>query len=294
MFALAGPQLGAVFTLEGACVLIGHDRGMAVSLDDDTVSSRHASLTLSSDGASIEDLGSRNGTFVNDRRIAGPWPLLDGDHVRFGSATILKFSMLDDLEEHALTTLFSLTLRDPLTRLYNRRYFDDRVRSEVSFARRQRTLVALLLIDIDRFKSINDTCGHQLGDAVLKLTASSIERIMRPEDVLSRFGGDEFVIIARATSLRNLEILAQRICQRVAALSPSLPKLEQGVTVSVGVALLGPDATVASSETLIAAADQALYRAKAAGRNRAVVCAVTSDVSGSEGPPARRTQPPQA
>jgi diguanylate cyclase (GGDEF)-like protein len=294
LFALVGSQQGAVFTLRSPTVSIGGDERADVRLDDDTVSGRHARLTLHEDGVSIEDLGSRNGTFVNEQRIHEPRALVDGDHVRFGSATVVKFAMMDELEEHALTTLFTLTLRDPLTRLYNRRYFDDRLHSEFSFARRHGTLLALMLIDIDHFKAINDTWGHPMGDAVLKLAASSIERVMRPEDVLARLGGDEFIVIARATSLRNAEIFAERICHRIEALCLEVPGRELKLTVSAGVALMGPNAMIASADTLMAAADDALYRAKAGGRNAVVTCALGSDSSQviSE-PPSRRTQPPK-
>lgn len=82
-----------------------------------------------------------------------------------------KFSMMDDLEERAHRTLFELTLRDPLTRLYNRRYFDERLLSEFGFAQRHNTQLAILLLDIDHFKRFNDAWGHQVGDVVLKIVA---------------------------------------------------------------------------------------------------------------------------
>lgn len=290
LFALTGLQQGAVFSLHPPSALIGRESTQDVSLADEMVSGRHARITIRSDGAFVEDLESRNGTFVNEHRIEGRSPLTTGDYLRFGGATILKFSMMDGLEEHALATLFELTLRDPLTRLYNRRYFEDRLRSEYSFARRHGTLLALCLIDIDHFKAINDTCGHQMGDAVLKLVASSIERMMLPEDVLARFGGEEFIIIARATSLRNVEILAERIRQRIERLIVTLAGHDLRITVSVGAALTSPEAMAASAEALLTAADRALYRAKAAGRNRVTACTVTSDDLRTGEVRARRTK----
>jgi two-component system cell cycle response regulator len=238
LLALAGPQQGSVFTLLPPIAAIGREEGVAVLLRDDSVSARHARISHGPEGTWIEDLGSRNGTFVNDQRVVTPRPLLDGDHVRFGSATLVRFWMMDELEEQALATLFALTLRDPLTRLYNRRYFDERLSSEFHFAHRHRAELALLLIDVDHFKSINDDCGHQMGDAVLRLVAGSIERVMRPEDVVARFGGDEFAIIARATSERNAEIFAARICRRIEALTAEPPNHLLHITVSAGVALM--------------------------------------------------------
>ena len=294
LFVLTGPQQGAVFSVRPPSAVIGCDSGVDVRLDDDTVSAQHARLTLGTDGAVIEDLESRNGTFVNEQLIAGPQALADGDHLRFGSLTIVKFAMMDELEERALTTLFALTLRDPLTRLYNRRHFDDCLHSEVSFARRHKTLLALLLIDVDHFKAVNDTCGHPMGDAVLKLVAGSIERMMRPEDVLARFGGDEFIVIARATTMRNAEILAERICHRIGALTVTLSNRDLRISVSAGVAAIGRDAGAFTAEAVVAAADQALYSAKAAGRNRAMACSVVGDAGPNSDPPPRRTQPPKA
>jgi PleD family two-component response regulator len=135
-----------------------------------------------------------------------------------GGSTLFKFSMMDEFEEGVLLTLFDLAQRDPLTGLYNRRYFDDRLRSEFLFAQRHDAPLGFLFIDIDHFKRVNDTRGHPMGDAVLRLVARSIEKMMRPEDVLCRYGGEEFTVLVRATSVRNLEILGARIGVR--ALEP--------------------------------------------------------------------------
>jgi diguanylate cyclase (GGDEF)-like protein len=241
-----------------------------VTLCDDSISWEHARLTIDDDGAHVEDLSSTNGTFVNNRRVEQRTRVEDGDYLRLGGgSTVVKFSMVDAFEEHALRTLFELTLRDPLTRLFNRRYFDDRLRSEFAFAERNGFVLGLLLIDIDHFKRVNDTCGHQVGDTVLRVVAGSIQKMMRPEDVLARYGGEEFVAMVRSTSLRNLEILATRVCRSIQALAFDLPDRDLSVTVSVGVSCTSHDAPSPSAEALLTAADEALYAAKAAGRNRA-------------------------
>jgi two-component system cell cycle response regulator len=134
-------------------------------------------------------------------------------------------------------------------------------------------LLGLLLIDIDHFKQVNDQCGHASGDAVLRLVAGSIQRLMRPEDVLSRYGGEEFTAILRATSLRNLQILGDRVCHRVETLNPVPNRQDLSVTVSVGVSLFAPDRGYESGDALVAAADVALYAAKAQGGNRVVLSA---------------------
>ncbi len=244
LLELAGTQPGAVFSVPAPGVLIGRNANTQVTLSDASVSGEHARLTLDEESASVEDLSSLNGTFINNQPIEKKTRLNDGDYLRLGRYTVLKFSMVDEFEETALRTLFELTLRDPLTRLYNRRYFDDRLRGEFAFAQRHGTVLGLLLIDIDHFKQFNDTCGHQVGDIVLKLVTQSIQKMMRPEDVLARYGGEEFVVIIRATSLRNLEILGTRICHRIQALPLNLPEHDLSVTVSVGSILHGPRCTV--------------------------------------------------
>jgi two-component system cell cycle response regulator len=269
LLELQGSRPGAVFQLNGKRTTIGRRGSADVMLDDPTVSWEHARLTIEPDGVDIEDLGSRNGTFINDRRVQGRARLHDGDYLRLGGGnTIVKFSMMDELERRALCTLFELTLRDPLTRLYNRRYFDDRLLSEFAFAERQRTELALLLIDIDHFKHFNDTFGHQVGDVVLRLVASSIQKMMRPEDVLARYGGEEFVVIARGTSLRNVHILGDRLCHQIRSLALNLPDRGLRVTVSIGAACMGPGEASRSAQALLKSADHALFEAKGAGRDQ--------------------------
>ena len=276
LLELEGTQPGAVFSVHGPSAVIGRRDSADVPLGDTTVSWEHARLTVESDGIYLEDLSSRNGTFINDRRIRERTRLDDGDYVAFGGGTVVKFSMMADFEKCALRTLFELTLRDPLTRLYNRRYFDDRLLGEFAFAQRQQSQLALLLIDIDHFKRFNDTCGHQVGDAILRLVATSIEKMMRPEDVLSRYGGEEFVVIARGTSLRNIHILGERLCHQIQSLVLHLPDPDLRVTVSIGASCVGPGEIKSTAEALLKSADRALFEAKAAGRNR------TTSANGSE------------
>jgi two-component system, cell cycle response regulator len=266
LFALTGPQQGAVLQIHGTSLWLG--RGTVdLSIDDDAISSRHAHLTRRADGVYVRDNGSRNGTFVNDERIEASRRLDDGDHLSVGN-TILKFSMLDELEEHALTQLVELTIRDPLTRAYNRRYLTDHLRSEVAFAARQGMPLGVLLVDIDHFKHVNDSYGHAVGDVVLQLVATSIQRMLRPYDVLCRYGGEEFVVLARASSPRNTEILAERIRHSVEAMRFDVAGRAASVTVSVGVAAMPAGAVAFDAEFLLQAADEALYAAKESGRNR--------------------------
>jgi len=255
-----------VFPLHGGVNLVGRGAHSNITLHDDAVSIRHARLTRRDGNVYVEDDGSRNGTYVNDERLEMPHVLLDGDHVTIGN-TILKFAMVDELEEHALTQLFELTIRDPLTRAYNRRYLSAHLQSELAFSARRDIPLALLLVDIDHFKRVNDTHGHRVGDAVLQLVAASIQRLLRPYDALCRYGGEEFVVVARDSSLRNAEILAERIRRHIEAMSFDVADGRGCVTVSIGVISLIPEVG-ADVGALIEAVDEALYEAKNAGRNR--------------------------
>jgi two-component system cell cycle response regulator len=271
LFVLRGPQHGEVFRLYRRITLVGRGEGADVRLTDDTVSREHARLMLEDDGVYLEDLSSRNGTSVAERPLAERVRLNDGDHVWFGANTIVKFSMMSELEEEALRTLQELSLRDSLTRAYNRRYLDDRLQSELSYARRHGVELSLLLLDIDHFKGVNDHFGHPAGDAVLKLVAMTIQRMLRPEDTLARYGGEEFVVIARGTSLRNAQILGERIRKQIRELALEVGHETVKVTTSVGVAAATTRAVYDSAAEMIQAADEALYEAKALGRDRVFV-----------------------
>ncbi|MGZ5198757.1 MAG: DUF484 family protein [Telluria sp.] len=169
-------------------------------------------------------------------------------------------------------------LTDALTGVYNRRYIDRRLAEEIARARRTGTSLALMYVDIDHFKQINDSVGHQAGDEVLRETAARIKAELRISDALGRFGGEEFVVVLVDTEQDNAAIVADRIRAAVADRTVELAHAQPvKVTVSIGVAGLddvdGGQAVDAVAMQLLAQADSALYRAKQAGRNRVVACA---------------------
>jgi len=271
-------------------VLVGRGAQSNITLHDEAVSLRHARITRRDASVYIQDDGSRNGTYVNDERVETPRLLEDGDHVTIGN-TILKFSMVEELEEHALTQLFELTIRDPLTRAYNRRYLTTHLQSELAFSARRDLPLALLMVDIDHFKRINDTYGHGLGDVVLQLVAASIQRLLRPYDALCRYGGEEFVVVARDSSLRNAEILAERIRRHIEAMSFDVPDGRAHVTVSIGVVSWSPQAG-ADVGALIQAVDEALSEAQNDGRNRVRSSSNRGSPALGPGPGGPHTIPP--
>ncbi len=163
-----------------------------------------------------------------------------------------------------------LGLRDPLTGVNNRRYFDQRLQEEVSLAHRHAQPLSCLFLDLDHFKRINDNYGHQAGDQVLKQSAQIFSACMRNSDVLARYGGEEFVILLPNTAHHDAFEVAERIRQHIAQTQFGISdNLQLQVTLSIGLATLGDENTaITTAQQLVQAADQAVYHAKESGRNR--------------------------
>jgi len=162
---------------------------------------------------------------------------------------------------------------DSLTGLYNRGYFEDSLSGEISRARRYDTEFSILLLDLDDFKSVNDTMGHLAGDFVLKKVSNLIINEKREEDVVARYGGEELVVILPETNKVNTIIKAERIRKKIQDMSLLFDGKKFKISVSGGIATFPQDAVEANK--LIQCADQALYRAKGEGKNR--ICLFSID-----------------
>jgi len=265
---MTGLDAGRPFLIPPTGLTIGRAPDMDLVADDRTVSARHARVRPRHDGTyCIEDLGSTNGTFVGSSRVERV-ALATGDRVQLGSAFRLRFAVSDagDVALHA--GLYESSIRDALTRAFNRRYLAERLVLEIVHARRVAGAVAVLLFDLDRFKALNDEYGHLAGDRALVAVANEVRRTMRQDDVFARYGGEEFVILARDTTHADAIRLAHRVRRAIAELWFSARRRRFSVTTSVGVAslceLVDPSA---SGDAIIALADARLYIAKAAGRD---------------------------
>ena len=268
LVVITGPGVGTMHKLPVDGAVIGRSQTADLRLAEDGVSRAHARIRTIERRMMLEDLGSRNGTFLNGQRIERPAALADGDKVQIGRGTVLRFSYHDSLDESFHEQMLQSALRDSTTKLYNKRYFLDRLDGEIKFSRRHHSALSVLMVDIDHFKQVNDRFGHVAGDVVLANVAQMIGRSVRNEDVVARFGGEEIAIILRAIELGPALLLADRVRRVVATSATALPDDKQvHVTVSVGVASL-PDLAVETVAELVDAADQALYRAKHAGRDR--------------------------
>ncbi len=159
----------------------------------------------------------------------------------------------------------SLAIRDGLTGLYNYRYFWEMLNQQVGQSRRYGWPLSLLFLDLDDFKGVNDSWGHQVGDEVLKAVAAFLQQEVRQADLLCRYGGEEFVILLPQTTPEQALVMAERLRAGIADLPLDLSGRELRVTVSIGVAGLAEGADGAA---LVNAADRAMYRAKQAGKNR--------------------------
>ena len=268
LLRMDGIQAGLIVGMERFPFTVGRHTTNELRVDDDSISRTHARITRSGDEFFVEDLGSRNGTFVAGKRVTRA--KLDHDcWLQLGPRVSFRFSVTDSRQERLLRKLYESSTRDALTGAYNRRHFEDRLRAEIAFAVRHATDCALILLDIDHFKRVNDTYGHPAGDEVLRHLAGIATRALRTEDVFARFGGEEFAVILRGASTRGAGRLAERLREAL-NLDHAVHEGQQiPVTISAGCAALSCCATPAPDE-VVAIADRRLYAAKQAGRNRVV------------------------
>ncbi len=269
LLVLAGPHVGEMFPINAVDTVIGRGEQATIRLRDDSISRKHVRLVANGNEVRIEDLGSANGTVINGSRVTTS-PLHDGDKIQLGATTILKFTYHDELEEDFQRQMYDAALRDPLTKAFNKKHLLEQIATELAFARRHGTPLALMMLDIDHFKRVNDTFGHLAGDQVLGTLANTIRTIVRTEDMFARYGGEEFAVVMRSASIPQAGVVAERIRATIAQTRFVFAADVIPVTVSLGVA--GYPSTEAKEITdLVAAADEALYEAKRTGRNRVVV-----------------------
>ena len=265
LVVLEGGSVGEVYKIEKNLITLGRDSKCDIVIWEEGVSRQHAKVEKQNQSYVVTDLGSTNGTFVNGAP-AMQTILIEGDKIQLGDV-LLRFSFQDSIDVSHQENLREMAMRDPLTKVYNRRYFMDLIFKEVNYTVRIRQPLSCIMIDIDFFKKINDNHGHQAGDFVLQAVAQKLSKELRVYDAFARYGGEEFVIMLRTTPLDNALILAERLRKTVENLSVVYEGKNIPVTVSMGVATLDPERVV-SVEELLKEADQYLYKSKENGRNR--------------------------
>jgi two-component system cell cycle response regulator len=267
---LTGINAGQVFTIDTDETTIGRGREVTVRVEDVGISRAHSRIVRAMDGKFyVEDLGSTNGTFVGGRRVERA-ELRVGDRIQIGPNVVVRFAILDEAEEQLAHQLYEASTKDALTKVYNRKYFVERLAAEVAYAQRHKTPLSIVLFDLDHFKKVNDTHGHLAGDVVLRVVAAQVQRTIRTEDVLARYGGEEFVVLVRGIPHANVAHFGERVRKAVDRLTVPWEQIQMKVTISVGVASLSECDEKATGETILHRADERLYRAKSAGRNRVI------------------------
>ncbi|HXU04748.1 MAG TPA: GGDEF domain-containing protein [Polyangia bacterium] len=270
LLVMAGSNLGQMYKLDKLRLVIGRGDKADLRLVDDGISRDHARIVNENGQMMLEDLGSTNGTYCNGVRVTRQ-ALSEGDKILLGSTTILKFSYQDQLEEAFQRQMSESALRDGLTHAYNKRYFGERIESELQYSlRHDAAPLSLIFLDIDHFKRINDVHGHQAGDQVLVQLATVVTAILGEEEIFARYGGEEFAIIVRGADVSAATALAERLRAAVEAHPFTSGDTQIPVTISVGVSY-APGLAIATTVDFVARADEALYAAKRAGRNRVCV-----------------------
>lgn len=260
--------LGKQFVLDVTPTRVGRGADNQVVLDGDSVSRRHAHFERRGTSWLIVDDGSTNGSYCNDEPILREMVLKNGDRVKIGP-TIFKFLSGADVEAQYHEEIYQMTIIDGLTQIHNKRYLYEALEREIVRARRHERDCAMLMIDIDRFKRINDVHGHLAGDFVLKELARIVQGRIRRDEVFARYGGEEFAIILPETSIEGAVALAETLRDKVAENLFVFQADTIKVTISLGAALLAESDRTAND--LIKRADERLYAAKTSGRNK--VCA---------------------
>jgi diguanylate cyclase (GGDEF)-like protein len=238
------------------------------------VSRHHALFAADAQGVvRLTDLASINGTFLNGRRLVPHTPtrIQDGDRIQLGSSVVLKFVRLDPNDEQFQREMFERIVRDELTGLYNRSYFLNQVAALAGFASAQGLGLAVLMLDIDHFKKVNDTYGHGTGDTVIREVAQTLRESTRPEDLVARYGGEEFVMALPVAAPDLATERAERIRANLSDRRIVADRVVVRVTASLGLAF-AEAGSFRSACALISIADNALYQAKRAGRNRVAFC----------------------
>jgi diguanylate cyclase (GGDEF)-like protein len=261
-----GKDQGKRFDLPLRRLSIGRSGEADIVIDDERISRVHCAILRTDGMIIVEDRDSKNGLFVDGRRVDSAI-LSPNSSLQIGQ-TVMHVEFKDRTQIEYEVDLYRNATIDELTGIANRRHFINRCTEELPLARRSGAPAVLVMIDVDRFKEVNDSFGHLAGDYVLRTAAGLIDACKRAEDLLGRYGGDEFVVMLRGRATREE---ATAFCERIRASVAAHPFEFNGsrlpVTVSIGFCSMAADAAL-SFDDLVACADRAMYAAKSRGRNR--------------------------
>ncbi len=259
-----GAGMGTRYPLGETPIVLGRGNDCEILVNDHSVSRRHARIQPGADGYYAVDLQSTNGTYVNDVP-ASMYKLKDGDYLRVGNC-IYRFLMGGNVETEYHEEIYRLTIIDALTDIHNKRYFLEFLDRELARSSRYDRPLALVMMDIDRFRAINEDLGHLGGDFTLRELAARIKSNIRKEELFARYGGEEFAVVLPETTCEGAARLADRLVKVVNQMPFQYEDKTYPVTISAGVTTTLGEKGITPHD-LIKRADEKLYQAKHAGRN---------------------------
>jgi diguanylate cyclase (GGDEF)-like protein len=246
-------------------ITLGRDPKVELPLQDDGISRRHCRIRPEADFFVVEDLRSTNGTLLNGKLLEAPERLRPGDRIYLGGC-VVKFTDADAVEVGFHAHMDALVGKDDLTGLIAKRRFDAAYVRAFDEARSLRSPLAVMMLDLDGLKQINDTHGHPVGAYTISEVGRVIGRLVSPEGAACRFGGDEFAAFLPGRTRARARQLAEEIRQAVITHRFEKDGVVVHPTISIGVSAFPIDGR--TPEVLLRRADEALYRAKKGGRDR--------------------------
>ncbi len=271
----SGDSIGKRYKLSEKELILGRSAEVEITIDEKSVSRKHAQIQVDEENVFIQDLGSANGTFVNDKLLFknDNYALKDQDMIRMGSI-LLKFFSDDNWDGYIQDKIYKMATIDGGTNIFNKQYLLDALDTQFKISQTNGQELAIIYFDLDHFKKVNDNYGHNAGDQLLKELADMVKEIVRKDDIFGRFGGEEFVILLPKTDLDTAYEMAERIrktCEEtVYKLDYEKGGKPQTVdhkqTLSVGISVY--ETSMEIPKNLLESADQKLYHSKDTGRNK--------------------------
>lgn len=266
LLVVGGELNGTLFDLTEEEITCGRSAKNIITLEFNGISREHFKLVRQDKSFTVEDMGSRNGTYLNNEKIESPTVLSKGDIIKLGSLA-LKFLPKGDPERLTYDKLNLEANTDRHTGCYNKTYFNNKIDLEVKKSKVTGNPLSLLVFDLDKFKLLNDNYGHDAGDFVLKEVAELIRKNgVREDDTFARYGGEEFVILLPKTNLKQSYEIAERLRKLLESHDFIYEEKKLPVTASIGVSDYRQG--VNTGTDLFKRADEAVYKSKEGGRNQ--------------------------
>lgn len=255
-------------------ITIGRGDNCNIILHDEMASREHCQVWLDEkNNIHILDLNSTNGSRIDGKHIHQA-VLQPHNRLKIGHHVIkVEYKDADEIRQEEL--LQEAATCDPLTGISNRKWFEERVNLLFQSLANKKQHIAIIMLDIDHFKQVNDTYGHQTGDTVIKSIANMLSKCKRQQDFLARYGGEEFILCLSDSTSSNTTFFCERVRKKIADISFLFDQKELNVTVSLGACVdtIRQDSTL---NDMTALADKALYQSKKAGRNQTTITNASS------------------